>query len=103
MSARRHRNDGSQQKPLHVWFSAPPFDLQFQRVPWSLLKIYQLRELPKRVATNKDGVSLIPVASAGLVAIVFAEARPCAHPLLFDGDAGLTRSLFEAAFGAPER
>src|SRR5215210_4432224 len=21
MSARRHRNDGSQQKPLHVWFS----------------------------------------------------------------------------------
>jgi hypothetical protein len=23
----RHRNDGSQQKPLHVWFSAPPVDL----------------------------------------------------------------------------
>src|SRR3954451_6475302 len=61
MSARRHRNDGSRQKPLHVWFPrAPPFNLQFQRVLWSLRKIYQLQELPKRVATHKDGVALIP-------------------------------------------
>src|SRR4051812_40442211 len=72
MSARRHRNDGSQQKPLHGWFSgAAVCSLIFGGCAVFTKNLPNARAT-KTGATNKDGVSLIPVASAGLAAIVFA-------------------------------